>query len=466
MPPHRHRNLLVKVVAAISLVFLFCAPATQAQTPQASQQASFTAFIDVNVLPMDADHVLAHQTVLVENGRISAIGPSIAVPKLARIIDGHGSAFLSPGLADMHTHADTAEDMQVYLANGVTSVLNMGEASNGFMTQVRPAINEGRRPGPHIYAAFLVDGSPRYGHFFVSTPEEARALVRLARTNGYQFIKVYNNLSPECFQALIEEGRVQHMPVIGHGVTSVGIERQLDAGQVMVAHTEEFMYTFFDHPKEGQTALALDPARIPAAIALIQRNKAFVTADLNTYTTIARQWGKSDVVTEFLRQPEVRYLSPSRRMNWREAGYDKHTGDLSANLQFLKRFTKAMSDAGVPLITGTDAPTIPGLAPGFSLHDDLRALEDAGLSRYQVLSAATRTPGAFIQRSLPDAEAFGTITPGSRADVVLTAENPLLNLSTLRQPLGVMANGHWHSQSDLQALLAGVATKYGKSLAP
>ena len=49
-----------------------------------------------------------------------------------------------------------------------------------------------------------------------------------------------------------------------------------------------------------------------------------------------------------------------------------------------------MSDAGVPLITGTDAPTIPGLVPGFSLHEDLDALEQAGLSRYQVLAAATR----------------------------------------------------------------------------
>ncbi len=456
----------MKVFAAILLAILFYAPATRSQTIPTPPQESITAFVNVNVLPMDSDRVLRRQTVLVENGRISAIGASIAVPKQARIIDGHGSAFLSPGLADMHTHADTAEDMQLYLANGVTSVLNMGEASNGFMAQLRPAINAGKQAGPHIYAAFLVDGSPRYGHFFVSTPEEARALVRLARTNGYEFIKVYNNLSPECFQALIDEGRLQHMPVIGHGVNSVGIERQLNAGQVMVAHTEEFMYTFFDHAKEGQTQFVLDPARIPAAIALIQRNQALVTADLNTYATIARQWGKPDVVAGFLRQPEARYLSPTRRIQWKDAGYDTHTGDLGANVEFLKRFTKAMSDAGVPLITGTDAPTIPGLAPGYSLHDDLRALEDAGLSRYQVLSAATRTPGEFIQRSLPDAEPFGTLAAGKRADLILTAKNPLDDLATLRKPLGVMANGAWHSQSDLQALLDAVAKKYREALVP
>ena len=423
-----------------------------------------TAFVDVNVVPMDRERVLPHQTVLVDNGRIAAIGPSVAVPKDARVIEGHGTAFLSPGLADMHTHAHTAEDMRLYLANGVTSVLNMGEASNEFMAQVRPAINRGAKPGPHVYAAFVVDGSPRYGHFTVTTPDEARWIVRLAKTNGYEFIKIYNNLSPECFQALIAEGRRQGVPIVGHGVTSVGLERQLDAGQLMVAHTEEFLYTFFSQP--GEPDHAPDPARIPAAIDVIRRNKAFVTADLNTYATIARQWGHPDVVDGYLRQPEALYLSPSQRIDWKQAGYAARVGNITPTLDFLKRFTKAMSGAGVPLVLGTDAPTIPGLAPGYSVHEDMRALEDAGLTRYEVLSAATRTPGEMIHRSMPQADTFGTVTEGKRADLILSAENPLDDLSTLRKPLGVMANGAWYADKDLKGLLDGLVTTYGASLEP
>ena len=418
-----------------------------------------TAFVDVNVVPMDSTRVLPHQTVLVDNGRIMAIGPSVALPKGTRVIEGHGTAYLSPGLADMHTHAHTAEDMRLYLANGVTTVLNMGEASNEFMAQVRPAINRGAKPGPHIYAAFLVDGSPRYGHFTVTTPDEARWIVRLAKTNGYEFIKIYNNLSAECFQALLDEGRRQGLPIVGHGVTSVGLERQLDAGQLMVAHTEEFLYTLFSQP--GEADHAPDPARIPAAIDVILRNKAFVTADLNTYATIAHQWGNRAVVDGFLRQPEARYLSPSRRIDWKQAGYSARQGDITPTLGFLKQFSKAMSDAGVPLVIGTDAPTIPGLAPGYSVHDDLRALEGAGLTRYQVLSAATRTPGEMIHRSMPGAATFGTVTVGSRADLLLSAANPLDDLSTLRRPLGVMTNGAWHTDKELQALLDDLATTYG-----
>jgi hypothetical protein len=448
--------------AIIALGVFHCAPALSDVPPEPA--GAITAFVDVNVIPMDTERVLHGQTVLIENGTIAAIGASLAVPKNARVVDGHGKDFLSPGLADMHTHSDTAADMKVYLANGVTSVLNMGEASNGFMGQVRPAINSGKRPGPHIYAAFLVDGSPRYGHITVTAPDEARAIVRLAKTNGYEFIKVYNNLSPECFDALVDEGRRQQIPVVGHGVTRVGIERQLDAGQVMVAHTEEFLYTVFSKPDEAQTDAASDPARIPSAIAFVKRDRAFVTADLNTYATIARQWGKPEVVEAFMRQPEIAYLSPQWRIDWRGEDYASRKGSLSAKLAFLARFTKAMSDAGVPLITGTDAPTIPGLVPGYSLHDDLRALEQAGLTRFQALSAATRTPAELIQRSVPHADAFGTIAPGRRADLILSANNPLDDLSTLRKPLGVMANGNWYADSELQALLDGVASTYRRAL--
>ncbi|GFE88458.1 amidohydrolase family protein [Steroidobacter agaridevorans] len=437
---------------AIFLSVLCCLPA-RAQAPQ---QPPITAFVAVNVLPMDSDRVLPGQTVLVENGKIVAIGASVDVPKDAQIIDGQGSRFLSPGLADMHTHADTAADLALYLANGVTTVLHMGEASSAFMGQIRPAVDGGKIPGPQVYAAFVVDGSPRYGHFVITTPDEARWIVRLAKTNGYDFIKVYNDLSAECFEALIEEGRRQQIAVAGHGVSQVGLERQLAAGQVLVAHTEEFLYAMFSSSNDRPPS----PEQIPGVIASIKRYGAFVTADLNTYATIARQWGRPAVVATFMQAPEIRHLSPQRRIEWTSAGYAKRSGDLTDRLSFLSRFTKDMSNAGVPLVVGTDAPTIPGLIPGYSVHENLYALEHAGLTRYEVLAAATRVPGEFIRRSVRSAAPFGTIAPGSRADLIYSAKNPLEDLSTLREPLGVMAKGKWYAQSDLRTLLDEVARKY------
>jgi hypothetical protein len=267
-------------------------------------------------------------------------------------------------------------------------------------------------------------------------------------------------LTPEVFQALVEEGKKQAIPVVGHGVTRVGIEGQLAAGQLMVAHAEEYLYTVFFPPgaEVGNRAPRLE--QIPAAVAFTQRYGAFVTADLNTYATIAQQWGDSKRVAAFLAMPAVKYLDPDDRIAWRSAGYDSRTGSLDERLSFLKQFILALSKAGVPLITGTDTPSIPGLVPGFSLHQDLHALEAAGLRRFDVLSAATRAPGQLIATAKPDAQRFGTITVGSRADLILSTANPLEDLSTLEHPLGVMASGHWHDAADLSALLETVAAKY------
>jgi hypothetical protein len=145
-----------------------------------AQAAPPIAFVHVNVVPLSVDGVLLDQTVLVDAGRIQAVGKSVVVPAGATVIDGGGTEYLCPGLADMHTHSDTRADMAVFLANGVTSVLNMGEASNSFVGRTKPAANRAEIPSPHIYTAFRIDGSPRYGSFVVTTPDEARWAVRLA----------------------------------------------------------------------------------------------------------------------------------------------------------------------------------------------------------------------------------------------------------------------------------------------
>ena len=450
--------------AWLVLVAALAAPAFAAPV---ADSAGAVAFVHVNVVPMDRERVLRDQTVIVEGGVIRAIGSGLTPPSGATIVDGRGTAYLLPGLADMHTHSQTREDLAAYLANGVTTILNMGDASASFIGRTRPAANAGTIPGPHVYAAMVLDGSPRYGHFVVTTPDEARWAVRLAKTNGYDFIKVYTNLSADSFQALAAEARVQGVPLVGHSVIAAGgLEQQLAAGQALVAHLEEFLYSYFFAPTEdsGQAAPALD--RIPEAVAMLKRHGAFVTADLVTYHSIARQWGNPAVAQQLLAMPEIRYLAPEQRLSWPRAGYDKREGSLAARDSFLAHFARTLADAGIPLVTGTDAPSIPGLVPGFSLHDNLALLEQAGLTRYQVLAAATRAPGAFIAAYKPGGAPFGTVTAGARADLLLVEANPLEGLETLRRPLGVMAGGGWHDRAGLQEMLDAVAERYRAAVRP
>ncbi|QQQ01915.1 amidohydrolase family protein [Lysobacter enzymogenes] len=429
--------------------------------------AASVAFVRVHVLPMDSERVLRDQTVIVEDGRIRAIGPNLRVPDDAQVIDGAGQAWLSPGLADMHTHSDSRQDMAVYLAHGVTTLLHMGEAPTAFAVKTRAALERGELPGPHVYAAFMVDGSNRYGHLAVRGAAQARAVAELARANGFDFIKVYNDLDAPAFDALIAAGNDGGLKVIGHGLSAVGLERQIAAGQAAVAHAEEFFYSWLFRPGDDDGIAVPDPARIDAVVAALKRHGTYATADLATYAAVASQWGRAGATEAYLKQTQAGWLAPEERLEWRRRGdaYAARTGTLAPRLAFLQRLVAAMAAADLPLMTGTDAPVVPGMFPGSALHAQLAALEAAGVSRYRALRAATRTPGDFIAQHRPGGDRFGRIAPGYRADLLLSATDPLDDLATLAQPLGVMAQGRWYPRARLRELTVQVADEYSNACA-
>jgi imidazolonepropionase-like amidohydrolase len=171
------------------------------------------------------------------------------------------------------------------------------------------------------------------------------------------------------------------------------------------------------------------------------------------------------VVASYLTRPESFYLSPNDRLAWQTSGYLTKTANLAPKLDFLRMLVKSMADAGVELVAGTDAPTVPGIPPGFSLHDSLAELEASGLTRFQSLSTATRAPGRFIRRT-KGGDLFGAVAPGYRADLILSANNPLATLATLRTPLGVMIKGQWRDAAALQALTDKIRREYRGALEP
>jgi len=437
-------QILAKPLLAIVVLVVSLAAHAAAQT---------VAFVDVNVVPMDRERVALRQTVIVQGHVITAMGAAdgVQAPENAQIVNGNGRLWLSPGLADMHVHGTEVDDLGLYVAHGVTTVLHMGDAPSFFLSHVRPAIASGDVIGPQMFFGMKVDGAADYGLFHVSGVDQARAVVQIARTNGYDFIKVYSKVGAAEFDAIVDQARRQRMAVIGHGVVSVGLPAALFKGQVMVAHGEEFLYTAFHDEQAPDAAPGVNA--VPRVAEETRRSGAFVSPTLVAYEAIARQWGRPEEVNVLLATPEASNLTPSVRGSWSRARYGARTGDIRPRLSFLRRFTKALADAGVPLLAGTDAPTIAGLVPGHSLHEELRNLVESGLSRFQALSSATRNAGSFIARTRPGVAAFGTIEAGKRADLVLTLANPLDALETLRRPVGVMVHGRWFDASTLASFV-------------
>ncbi len=421
-----------------------------------AQPIGDTAFISVNVVPMDQSRVLWNHTVVVQGSVITALGPASTtqVPPDARRIEGRGTAYLLPGLADMHTHVLDVQELLSYTANGVTTILHMGQASDSFVASANEAIEQGAAIGPHIYFSLMVDGPPASvdGVFAVATPNEARQAVEFASVNGYDFIKVYNKLTASDFAAIVEEAQRTGLSVIGHGVRAVSLPQALFQGQVMVAHAEEFFYTAFDNQR--------DSTLIPSVVAETLDSGAFVTPNLSTLEALSEQWGKPEVVAQFLADPRAQVLIPLMRESWVSRDYVTREGGIGLMVEFLRTFVAALNEAGVPLMTGTDSPVIPGMYPGYSLHHDIQTLIDIGLTPYQALTAATRTPGDFIAKYVPTADRFGIVEAGMKADLIMVSANPLEDIETLKSPLGVMSAGRWLSDVELEAVLADQKAKF------
>jgi Amidohydrolase family len=425
----------------------------------AADAPSVTAFVDVNVVPMDRERLLQHQTVLVRGDKIESLGniDQISIPVDARRVEGHGKAYLLPGLADMHTHVETADDATMYVANGVTTVLQMGGDRMLSIKLIRSVVANGTLLAPQILFALMIDGSaPSSGGWAVESPAEARAAVSMAKARGYDFIKVYNGLSAANFDAIVDEATKLHLAVVGHGVRAVGLPDALFKGQVMVAHAEEFFYTAFGNKP--------DRAAIAGVVEKTFQSGAYVTPNLSAFEAISQQWGNPAKLHAFLRDPRAQYLSPESRLIWTHKDYVRRPGNLNSILEFLALFTKALSDRGVPLLTGTDSPVIPGVLPGYSIHDDLRTLTGAGLTNFQALSAATRTPGEFVARYVPGSTLFGIIAAGTRADLILVSDNPLRSLDALRAPLGVMHAGRWTTGDELRAIMNEIKSRHAAEL--
>jgi len=425
--------------------------AVLALTPQGAsgQDDSRLAFRGVNVVPMDAERVLYQQTVLIEDGRITALGggADVTVPAGVRVIEARGK-FLLPGLQDLHVHMVDEGDLTVYLANGVTTVRNL--MGTPWHLEVRDRIVAGELPGPRMFTSGPFVNEPR-----IRTPDEARAAVARQVSAGYDCIKIHGDLQLDTYAALLEAGAEAGIPIVGHIPRNLRAEDVLAlAGQADISHGEEYLYTFFDRQD-----VQADPQSSARIAALTFEAGIAVVPNLIAYYLIARQ---VDDLSRELAVPEMAWVSPLTRITW-SPKYNKYARDfqpadapvLRRRFAFLQRFTKALQDAGVTLLLGSDALN-PTAIPGLSAHQELAWLVASGLTPYQALRAGTSAAGEFQYGP----QGPGTIAVGRPADLVLLAANPLDDVAHTRRIEGVCIGGRWLDKGELDLRMKKLQESY------
>jgi hypothetical protein len=446
----------IRQLSLISIAILCSFSGCSKETPIETQRPvedilDPIAFTHVNVITMETDQVLSNQTVLVSNNKIESIAPSetTAVPNGYFIIDAKGG-YLMPGLADMHTHIWYKEDLLPYVANGITTVLNMGSPS--IILQFRSQSNKKEIIAPSIFASGFVDGPDSRGWYARNTAEAEEAVLEI-KSGGWDFIKVYNSIPLDAYNALMAKAKTENISVIGHGVRAPGMQGILMAGQVMIAHAEEYLYTYFNN--------TLDESRISEAVRITKESGAYVTPNLCTYETISKQWGNSSAQQQLLAAAEMKYVSPKWKGNfWKQFDFSSRGGNIDAQYVLLKKLTKSFYDGGVPLLLGSDTPYVIGQANGFAIHDDIRNLVEIGLTPYQALAIGTRNAGEFVNKYVPTSKPVGLIKKGYKADLLLLQTNPLTDVQALKNRIGVMINGRWLSEKKLKEEMESLAKSY------
>jgi imidazolonepropionase-like amidohydrolase len=449
------------------------------------------AIVHVTVIDTAGGAPLPDSTVIVQGTKILSVGPStsVAVPSGAKVIDG-GGKFLIPGLADMHIHLTGAGEpsgsrefiLPLLIANGITIVRDMGGRVDS-LQQLRAEIDSGKQIGPQIvFTGPYLDGNPPsfQPSIVVQNAAEAAAAVDKLRSEGVDFIKVQSRLQPAPYYAIAAEAKKDGIRFLGHVPDSVTAAAASDAGQASIEHLTGVLLGCSTREDELRQRKIASPRTNENKEQAMKRDRAWTKDLLDSYSDrtaaglfqkfVANHTWQVPTLpllmhlayltpeTDRTGDPRLRYIPQTVRQGWdwtKLETLDSRTEeDFALRRRLVKQSmaaVKAMNEVGVNFMAGTDAAA-PNVFPGFSLHEDLAYLVEAGFTPLQALQAATTKPAEFLGRN----ETQGTIQAGKRADLVLLDANPLADIHNTQKIRAVIVNGRLLERADLDALLAEV----------
>ena len=409
------------------------------------QQADVVAFTDVTVVPMDEERLLPDHTVLVRDGRILEMGADVDVPAAATVIDGSGK-FLMPGLAEMHGHmpGGALEEtvMFLYLANGITTVRGM--LGQDHHMALRERANSGELLAPTLYLA-----GPSFNGNTVNSPAQAEARVRLQEEEGWDLLKIHPGLTREEYDAMATTAHEVGIRFGGHVPADVGLHHALVMGQETFDHLDGFIQAL------DAQARPVDEDELAELVEKVKGANAWVVPTMLLWEYGIIGTGDAD---ELLQYDELRYWPRGQVEQWANAVRNAAAqAPASADLWVENRYRilRALNEGGAGILMGTDSPQIFSV-PGFSLHREMKAMERAGMTPFEILASGTRAVGEYFQRH----DTFGTVALGRRADLLLLNSNPLEDVANVQDRAGVMVRGRWISEADIQDRLAQIAGQF------
>jgi imidazolonepropionase-like amidohydrolase len=385
-------------------------------------------------------------SVLVRGQYIARVAPdaSVTAPPGAEVIDA-GGRFLMPGLWDNHQHFGDTDGM-LDLALGITSARDMANDTDEFLERVA-RFDAGTELGPRVFKAGIIDGTgPLAGptKMRVDTADQAVQDVAWYADHGYGQIKIYSSVKPELVPVIAEAAHARGMRVSGHVPAFMSARQFIEAGADEIQHMNFIFLNFLaDSVKEtrnmqrfsavAEHAREFPPGdpRVQEFIAALKRHHTVLDPTMNVFEALfcgdpaAVTPGLESIVPRF--PPQIRRQMVSGALTVPKGQESAYREAFPSMLRMLK----ALHDAGVPIIPGTDA------LAGYTLIHELEIYERAGIAPAEVLRMATLTSA----RAIGAERERGVIAGGKLADMILVDGNPSQRVADLHKVATVIKGG-------------------------
>lgn len=445
------------LLASMVLLMAGCSvPKKQTSTPTSAQNKDqVTAFVNVNLIPMTEEKIIKNQTVIVKGKKIWQIGSAnvVELPEKAHIIDGTG-CYLMPGLVDMHAHirVKSTLPLKLYIANGVTAIRNMDATENvlggAFILDWRNEIEGGKRIGPKIYTT-----GPIIRGYEV---QPWRYITKHAK-KGYDGIKIYEYFSEQDYRRAISVAKELKLYTVGHIPFSVGLNGVISEDMNEIAHIFVLVQELVDFDRDKN--LSPHGWWPYIADAFVKMNSNSLNFNKANFQQSLRE--RTKILVDKLRETKIIVCTTLVMIEAATSEGKGYANQIFRGRKELATFFRTLcrdlfielSQAGIPMVLGTDAGRLSGVVHGSSLHDEMRIVTDLGFSPYQAIAACTKN-AANVAEAMTGKNDFGTIEIGKRADFILVNQNPLEDVSNIQDNRGVMAAGRWYSKSTLEDMIS------------
>jgi len=427
------------------------------------------ALTHVRVIDGTGAAPLAEQTVVIENGRIAAVGPagSVQVPAGARVLDLPGHTVI-PGLVGLHNHTFFTTPRRriqanftaprLYLASGVTTIRTTGSASPYDELNLKRAVEEGEVPGPHmVITGPYITGSGAGGQMYAATtPDEARRVVDYWAGEGVSWFKFYTSISREAMRAAIEQAHRRGARFTGH-LCSVGFREAVSLGIDNLEHgfLTNSEYTPGKRPDEcpanmleGLAAVDLQGPEVAATFRDMVAHHVAMTATPAVYELFVSGRPPLDPRVEAAMAPEAyaEYLASRQGI-----AANPQSGIPAAVFTKALAYDRAFARAGGLLAAGVDPTGSGGALPGYGDQRNYELLLEGGFTPPEAIQVLTLN-GA---RVLGTDRETGSVERGKRADLVVIEGDPAARPADIRNVRIVFKDGVGYDSAKLIEAVKG-----------